>query len=408
MARGLGVHLSLPAAVAAYYRSMFLNLTLPGGVVGDVHRGVSHGRDVRDVGRGLRAVAWERSFGQVVQVVLTVVVLFALPSPVQRWMPLAAAGWLAIAVGVVVVNGLLPGGGSSRWPRLRARPSRGDVRDGLLAPRALPAIALASAVVVLGHAATFLIAARAAGATAPTSRMLPLALLAMLAMVLPGIAGWGPREGATAWVFGAAGLGADTGVATAVVYGVMVLVASLPGALVLVASVARSRAGWLPVAGHGGTEPSMRDRPYTLLSCSVSIDGYIAGVASRLLLSNDADFDRVDAVRASCDAILVGAATVRIDNPRLLVRSQARRDERTARGLAPSPIKVTVTRRAELDARADFFTTGDAEKLVYCASPRVPAARTRLEPARDRRRRRRHRGDATGSAPTWPLAAWSG
>jgi 5-amino-6-(5-phosphoribosylamino)uracil reductase len=124
----------------------------------------------------------------------------------------------------------------------------------------------------------------------------------------------------------------------------------------------------------------MRDRPYTLLSCSVSIDGYIGSPVSRLLLSNDADFDRVDAVRASCDAILVGATTVRLDNPRLLVRSQARRDERKARGLAPSPMKVTVTRRAELDAGADFFTTGDAQKLVYCASPRVTDARARLEP----------------------------
>jgi 5-amino-6-(5-phosphoribosylamino)uracil reductase len=124
----------------------------------------------------------------------------------------------------------------------------------------------------------------------------------------------------------------------------------------------------------------MPDRPYTLLSCSVSIDGYIANASSRLLLSNDADFDRVDAVRASCDAILVGAATVRIDNPRLLVRSEARRDERAARGLAPSPMKVTVTRRAELDARADFFTAGEAEKLVYCASPRVVDARERLGP----------------------------
>ncbi|HKU56265.1 MAG TPA: dihydrofolate reductase family protein [Gaiellaceae bacterium] len=122
----------------------------------------------------------------------------------------------------------------------------------------------------------------------------------------------------------------------------------------------------------------MRDRPYTLLSCCVSIDGYIGSAASRLLLSNEADFDRVDAVRASCDAILVGAETVRIDNPRLLVRSQARRDERAARGLPASPIKVTLTRRAELDARADFFRAGDAEKLVYCASPRVEAARSRL------------------------------
>jgi 5-amino-6-(5-phosphoribosylamino)uracil reductase len=122
----------------------------------------------------------------------------------------------------------------------------------------------------------------------------------------------------------------------------------------------------------------MRDRPYTLLSCSMSIDGYIGGVGSRLLLSNDEDFERVDAVRASCDAILVGAATVRIDNPRLLVRSEARRGERAARGLAPSPAKVTVTRRGDLDARADFFAAGDAEKLVYCASPWLADARRRL------------------------------
>jgi hypothetical protein len=117
-----------------------------------------------------------------------------------------------------------------------------DIRAGLLHRKALPAVAVASAVVVLGHAVTFLVAARTAGVAAPPSRMLPLALLAMLAMVLPSVAGWGPREGATAWVFAAAGLGAGRGAATAVAYGVMVLAASLPGALVLVA-------GWFPRRG---------------------------------------------------------------------------------------------------------------------------------------------------------------
>jgi 5-amino-6-(5-phosphoribosylamino)uracil reductase len=111
----------------------------------------------------------------------------------------------------------------------------------------------------------------------------------------------------------------------------------------------------------------------------MSIDGYLGSAAPRRLeLSNDADFDRVDAVRASSDAILVGAATVRIDNPRLLVRSPDRRAERAARGLPLSPMKVTVTERMELDPRADFFTAGDIEKLVYCASPRVVDARSLL------------------------------
>jgi glycosyltransferase 2 family protein len=233
VARGLGIDLPLPAAVAAYYRSLFLNVTLPGGVVGDVHRGVSHGRDVSDVGRGLRAVAWERSAGQVVQVILTVVVLLVLPSPVHSSMPLVAIALVGAMVGVVLVARARPGGGRSRWARVRSAVA-GDIRDGLLARRAWLGIALASALVVGGHAVTFLIAARTAGITAPPSRMLPLALLVMLAMVLPSVAGWGPREGATAWVFGAAGLGAERGVATAVVYGVMVLVASLPGAAFLV------------------------------------------------------------------------------------------------------------------------------------------------------------------------------
>jgi 5-amino-6-(5-phosphoribosylamino)uracil reductase len=125
----------------------------------------------------------------------------------------------------------------------------------------------------------------------------------------------------------------------------------------------------------------MCDRPYTLLSCALSIDGYLGSATPRRLeLSNDADFDRVDAVRASCDAILVGAATIRNDNPRLLVRSEVRRAARKARGMASSPIKVTVTDRAELDPRVDFFAAGDAEKLVYCTSERVLDARSRLGP----------------------------
>src|SRR5450432_3746961 len=188
VARGLGVDLSLPAAVAAYYRSQFLNVTLPGGIVGDVHRGVSNGRDVSDVGRGLRAVAWERSAGQVVQVILTVAVLLALPSPVQSSMPLVAIAVVVAALGIVLVARARPGGGRSAWARVRSA-AAGDIRDGLLARRAWLSIALASALVVGGHALTFLIAARTAGAAAPPSQMLPIALLVMAAMVLPSVGG---------------------------------------------------------------------------------------------------------------------------------------------------------------------------------------------------------------------------
>ncbi len=213
VSRGLGAELPLGTAVAAYYRSLFLNVTLPGGVMGDVHRGLSH---------GLRAVVWERAAGQVVQAVLTVGVLLVLPSPVRPVVPYVALGLLAAGAGVTLTLRLRPGAGGS-W------------RAGLLARRAWPTVALASALVVAGHAVTFLIAARTAGVTAPASELLPLALLVLLAAALPNVGGWGPREGMTAWAFAAAGLGASLGVTTAVVYGVLVLFASLPGAAVLVA-----------------------------------------------------------------------------------------------------------------------------------------------------------------------------
>jgi 5-amino-6-(5-phosphoribosylamino)uracil reductase len=123
----------------------------------------------------------------------------------------------------------------------------------------------------------------------------------------------------------------------------------------------------------------VKDRPYVLLSCGMSIDGYVDTAGDeRLLLSNDADFDRVDDVRAGCDAILVGAATVRRDNPRLLIRDETRRKERLARGVCADPVKVTVTGSCDLDPGARFFTSGEAAKLVYCAGPAVASARRKL------------------------------
>jgi 5-amino-6-(5-phosphoribosylamino)uracil reductase len=111
----------------------------------------------------------------------------------------------------------------------------------------------------------------------------------------------------------------------------------------------------------------------------MSIDGYLDDATDRrLLLSNAADFDRVDAVRADCDAILVGAGTVRRDDPRLLVRSQARREARIARGLPPSPLRVMMSGRGDLDPAARLFTSGDAGRLVFCASPSVADTRRRL------------------------------
>lgn len=105
--------------------------------------------------------------------------------------------------------------------------------------------------------------------------------------------------------------------------------------------------------------------PHVLLSAAVSLDGYLDDTGpERLLLSSPADFDRVDEVRASVDAILVGAGTIRADNPRLLVNSAERRAARVAGGRAAYPLKVTVSGSGELDPAARFWHTGGDKVLL--------------------------------------------
>jgi 5-amino-6-(5-phosphoribosylamino)uracil reductase len=122
------------------------------------------------------------------------------------------------------------------------------------------------------------------------------------------------------------------------------------------------------------------DDVHVLLSSAMSIDGAIDDTSgTRLMLSDAADFDRVDELRATCDALLVGARTIRSDNPRLVIRSEARREQRRARGLPANPAKVTLTHDGRLDPDASFFQESDANKLVYCTQVAAERARTSLE-----------------------------
>lgn len=115
--------------------------------------------------------------------------------------------------------------------------------------------------------------------------------------------------------------------------------------------------------------------PYVLLSAAVSLDGYLDDTGpERLLLSGPADFDRVDEVRASVDAILIGAGTIRADNPRLLVNSPERRAARTAEGRPEYPLKVTVSGSGDLDPAARFWHTG-GEKVLYTTDEGAERAR---------------------------------
>lgn len=243
VARALGVGIGLPGAIGAYYRSLFLNSVLPGGVLGDVHRAVTHGRRAGDVVRGVRAVAWERLWGQVIQAVVTVVVLLTLPSPVRPMLPFVLAGVAGVAgCAALVVRRAARRGRSRLAPAARAVSA--DLRRGLLAPDVWPQLTLASVLVVAGHTVTFVIAARVAGCTAPLGELIPLLMVVQTAVVIPlSIGGWGLREGAAAWAFSAAGLGAATGVTVATLYAVLMLAAVAPGVGLLLGDAVWRRRG---------------------------------------------------------------------------------------------------------------------------------------------------------------------
>jgi 5-amino-6-(5-phosphoribosylamino)uracil reductase len=125
--------------------------------------------------------------------------------------------------------------------------------------------------------------------------------------------------------------------------------------------------------------PVVARRPYVLLSAAVSLDGYLDDASpERLLLSNPADFDRVDELRADCDAILVGGNTLRRDNPRLLVNSAARRAARASAGKPAYPLKVTLSASGALDPGLRFWHTGGA-KVAYTTLASAPALRAALD-----------------------------
>jgi glycosyltransferase 2 family protein len=205
VAARLGDRLPDGAAYRSYYRSQLVNATLPLGVVGDVDRGMRH---------GLRAVVWERGLGQLAQAALAIGLLVLLPS---------AVGWTAGVVALAAIGGVL----------VVLLLARRQVRL-LRSPALLAGVALLSLAACAGHLLVFVVATRAAGVALPLAELLPLGALVLVASSVPiGVAGWGPREGIAAWAFAAVGLGADTGLTVAVTYGVMSLVATLPGLLVV-------------------------------------------------------------------------------------------------------------------------------------------------------------------------------
>ena len=228
VATGYGLTLSRRAAFTAYYRSQFLNAVLPAGVLGDVHRAWEHGRDQTRVGDAARAVAVERTLGQLVQIVLTLGILLPLGFG-SSLVPLVwCAAVIAVVVAVVAASAaLLPG------PRRLLRREWALLRPVLTRPAALSAIVLASVLVVTSHVALFVVAALAVGLPVDGG-IAAVGLVVLAASAIPlNIGGWGPREAVAGAAFALVGLGASVGVSVSTAFGVLALIGVAPGAVVL-------------------------------------------------------------------------------------------------------------------------------------------------------------------------------
>lgn len=237
IARRTGCELRFGPALAEYYRAQLLNSVLPAGVVGDAHRGIRFGRLTGNVARGVRTVVYERLAGQVALLILGTVALIGHPQLRRIFAELATKNAaLVVVAGMLLVAVVAVAAGTERVRALRA-----EISSALTGTGALVVLVL-SVLAVAGHLVVFVVAARAVDDTAPVADMFPLAVLALVAMSLPiGVGGWGPREAACAAGFAAAGFGAAHGVAAAVVFGVLGLVACTPGLVVLPADAVGKR-----------------------------------------------------------------------------------------------------------------------------------------------------------------------
>jgi glycosyltransferase 2 family protein len=245
-ARRLGIPLSYRTALEEYYLGVLLNQLLPGGVLGDVSRAWRHARGsdpgtpasrAPGAATAVRGVILERASAQVVMTAV------ALASTVLLLLAPAGGAPLLLGSGIALIFTL--GGAGLLLRGLRPLPARdslagriwSDAREAVLAPGALAVQLFTGALAVGTYIAVFLAAARAVGVGTPLPLLLPLVAPILMTMLIPvSIAGWGLREGAAAALWGAVGLSVTDGVLTSMAYGVLVLVSSLPGTVILLRS----------------------------------------------------------------------------------------------------------------------------------------------------------------------------
>jgi glycosyltransferase 2 family protein len=229
----LGLQMRYRHALREYYLGVFLNQLLPGGILGDVSRAWRHARLSARTRGAVHAVVLERVAVQSMMVGIALASLAAIPAlrpaMIAHWGWITAATLLAIGLAVWLLRAALPA------IRTAIQEFRGDARRAFLPLPVLLVQALTAIFVIAANLVAYAAAARALGADIALATLLPLIAPVLLVMMLPiSVAGWGVREGAAALLWTASGLAVAEGVAIAVAFGLLFLLAALPGAFGLI------------------------------------------------------------------------------------------------------------------------------------------------------------------------------
>ena len=126
----------------------------------------------------------------------------------------------------------------------------------------------------------------------------------------------------------------------------------------------------------------MTPRPYVFVNVAMTADGKIDSIRRKgAAISSSADKARVDQLRATSDAVMVGGRTLINEDPRLTIRSATLRRLRLDQGLEENPAKVGILSVANIDLQGRFVTSGPARRLIYTTLRTPSETLTRLEKA---------------------------
>ena len=121
-------------------------------------------------------------------------------------------------------------------------------------------------------------------------------------------------------------------------------------------------------------------RPYVTVNFAMSADGKLSTKERRQVkISGNADFKRVDQLKAGCDAIMVGIGTVIADDPSLTVKSEELKRARVSRGFDENPVRVVVDSRGRIPVNAAVLCKGPGKRVIGCAGAIDPVTLHTLE-----------------------------